>query len=98
MGATLSKVITLSTLVLGAFVLTVKFIIALDGIVAMIVPGALAKTATFQVILSSVVGGAAIAPMDVPENTMSDAVKVVGSIGSLNATVKFIGLTPIGSA
>ena len=96
-GARLSKTTKLSVLVLLVLPLSARSVTASAGRVAIIVPGDVAKTDTSHVILSRVVGGAAMAPLDVPVIFMSLAVNVVGSIAVLNTTVKLTGLICVGS-
>ena len=63
---------------------------------ATIVPFPVAVTGTVHVILSDVVGVPTV-PVPVPDNTISPAVRVTGSIASEKTTVKLIALLFVGS-
>jgi hypothetical protein len=96
-GATLSKVIVLSELVLAVLLFVAGSWTLLAAIAAMIVPGPVTLTGTFQVMLSLVVGDWTVTPVAVPPIVMSAAVKVEGLIAVVKTTVKFTGLTFVGS-
>src|SRR5436190_6413019 len=98
-GATLSNVTELSVLVLAVFGLVDRSCTTPATMLAVTVPDVIIPvTATFQVMLSAVVGICATPPVDVPPTVMSPAVKVAGLIAVLKTTVKLIGLAFVGSA